>query len=321
MPEVWRVPLPGAADEPAPTPSRAAARETPPVPTPSRAAARETPPATLAARVTTPAGPPRAVIVIWPALGVDAAYYDPFREHLAALGVAALAVDLRGQGESGPRPGRGTRWGYDELASRDWPAVLDAVRERFGPDVPLYPLGHSIGGQVSVLHLARAPKSVDGLLLVAAGSVDFRGFGGVARYRVLASTQLVALISALWGFWPGHRLGFGGRQPARLMRDWARLCRTGRLTPAGAGFDYEARLGEVTLPVLAVSVAGDHLAPAGAVDRLCAKLPAADVHRWHYRPAGGTRVDHVRWARRGEAIAERISLWLTEREAAARRPA
>lgn len=307
--EVWRIPLAGAAGGPG--------RETAPAPSP--AGARETPPPTLAARVTTPAGPPRAVIVIWPALGVDASYYDPFRERLAALGVAAVAVDLRGQGASGPRPGRGTRYGYHELASRDWPAVLDAVRERFGPGVPLYPLGHSIGGQVSVLYLAHEPKSVDGLLLVAAGSVDFRGFRGAARYRVLASTQLVALISALCGFWPGHRLGFGGRQPARLMRDWARICRTGRLAPAGAGFDYEAHLGEVTLPVLAVSVAGDHLAPAGAVDRLCANLPAADVERWHYRPDGGDRVDHVRWARRGAAIAERISSWLEEREATARR--
>ncbi|GAA2260176.1 alpha/beta fold hydrolase [Streptomyces atrovirens] len=303
---MWRIPLPPGGE-------KASSAALP-------AGARGTPPPTLSARVTTPAGPRRAVIVIWPALGVDASYYDLFGERLAALGIAAVAVDLRGQGASRPRPGRGTRHGYHELASRDWPAVLDAVRDRFGPGVPLYPLGHSIGGQVSVLHLARGTEAVDGLLLVAAGSVDFRGFRGAARYRVLASTQLVALVSAVWGFWPGHRLGFGGRQPARLMRDWARICRTGRFAPAGADFDYEAHLGEVTLPVLAVSVAGDHLAPAGAVDRLCAKLPAAEVERWHYRPDGGERVDHVRWARRGAAIAERISGWLTEREAAARRP-
>ncbi|MFI8091993.1 alpha/beta fold hydrolase [Streptomyces sp. NPDC086080] len=306
--EVWRIPLTGA--------SGGAGHETAPARLPE--GAQETPPPTLSARVSTPVGPPRAVIVIWPALGVDASYYDPFRERLVSLGIAAVAVDLRGQGASGPPPGRGTRYGYHELACRDWPAVLDAVRRRFGPGVPLYPLGHSIGGQISVLHLAREPKSVDGLLLVAAGSVDFRGFRGTARYRVLASTQLVALISALWGFWPGHRLGFGGRQPARLMRDWARICRTGRLAPAGADFDYEAHLSEVTLPVLAVSVAGDHLAPEGAVDRLCVSLPAAAVTRWHYRPDGGDRVDHVRWARRGAAIAERISGWLAEKELTAR---
>ncbi|MEV7320808.1 alpha/beta fold hydrolase [Streptomyces sp. NPDC093970] len=308
--EVWRIPLAGPAD--------GASRETCPPPSPSDA--RESLPPVLSARVTTPAGPPRAVIVIWPAFGVDASYYDPFRARLAALGIAAVAVDLRGQGASRPRCGRGTDWGYHELASRDWPVVLDTVRERFGAGVPLYPLGHSVGGQVSVLYLAREPRSVDGLLLVAAGSVDFRGFRGTARYRVLASTQLVGLVSACRGFWPGHRLGFGGRQPARLMRDWARICRTGRLAPAGADFDYEARLAEVTLPVLAVSVAGDHLAPEGAVDRLCAALPAADVRRWHYRPGDDDRVDHVRWARRGGAIAERISGWLEERQAAARRP-
>jgi len=69
-----------------------------------------------------------------------------------------------------------------------------------------------------------------------------------------------------------------------------------------------------------VQVAEVVVGAAQAVDRLCAKLPAAEVERWHYRPDGGERVDHVRWARRGAAIAERISGWLTEREAAARRP-
>jgi predicted alpha/beta hydrolase len=281
----WRIPLPGSPDP----------------------GEREAP--QLSAYVTEPEGEPRAVLVIWPALGAPASYYAPFCAELAARGIAVVAVDQRGQGANRPRPGRGSRYGYHELATRDWPAVLAAVRERFGDGVPLYPLGHSIGGHLSVMYAAQDPKGVDGLLLVASGSVDFRGYPGPAGPWVLARTQLVTLITTVWGYWPGHRLGFAGRQPARLMRDWGRISRTGRFAPAGADVDYEARFGEVRLPVLAVSVAGDRLAPAGAVDRLCAKLPSASVERWHY-PATGTSADHIRWVRSGADIAERISEWL-----------
>ncbi|MEU8541842.1 alpha/beta fold hydrolase [Streptomyces sp. NPDC048717] len=266
-------------------------------------------PQRIVAQVTEPARAPRAVVLIWPAMAVKASYYAPFCDELAALDIASVAADLRGQGESGPRPGRGSRHGYDELASRDWPRMVAAVRERFGEGVPLYLLGHSIGGQVSVLYAAREPKGVDGLIFVAAGSVDFRGFPGLSGLRVLLSTQLAAVIARLWGYFPGHRLGFAGRQPARLIRDWARIARTGRFEPSGADVDYAERLGDVRLPVLAVSVAGDSLAPATAVERLCATLPSATVERWRYEPAEGIRVDHVRWVRKGAPVAQRIRAW------------
>ncbi|GHF20620.1 alpha/beta hydrolase family protein [Streptomyces morookaense] len=272
-------------------------------------------PARVVAQVTVPAGEPRAVVVLWPAFAVKASYYAPFCAELAALGIAVVAADLRGQGESGPRPGRGARYGYQELATRDWPAVVSAARERFGVEVPLYVLGHSIGGQVTALYAAREPKGVAGLVFVAAGSVHFRGFPGAGALRVLLSTQLAAAVATLWGYFPGHRLGFGGRQPGRLIRDWARIGRTGRFRPSGADIPYEERMAQVQLPVLAVSVAGDALAPAGAVERLCAKLASCSVERWHFAPEDGARVDHVRWARAGGPVAARIGEWIAGRTA------
>ncbi|WNI30971.1 alpha/beta fold hydrolase [Streptomyces sp. ITFR-6] len=266
-------------------------------------------PQRIVAQVTESARAPRAVVLIWPAMAVQASYYAPFCADLAALDIASVAADLRGQGESRPRVDRGSSHGYNELASRDWPRMVAAVRERFGEGVPLYLLGHSIGGQVSVLYAAREPKGVDGLIFVAAGSVDFRGFPGMGGLRVLLSTQLAAVIARLWGYFPGDRLGFAGRQPARLIRDWARIARTGRFEPSGAEIAYAERLRSVRLPVLAVSVSGDSLAPPATVDRLCATLPSATVERWHFEPSRGVRVDHVRWARRGAPIAERIRAW------------
>ncbi|WP_432092889.1 alpha/beta hydrolase family protein [Streptomyces sp. bgisy100] len=263
---------------------------------------------TLAATLMEPEQGPAAVVVLWPALGVKGSYYGPFCTELVRKGFAVVCVDLRGQGGSRPRVGRSARHGYHELATRDWPAVLEVVRRRYA-GIPCYTLGHSLGGQVSVLHAASAPDSVDGVVLVAAGSVDHRGFPGAGALRVFAATHLVAGVGTAFGYWPGDRLGFAGRQSAVLVRDWARICRTGRFEPTDADVDYESLLAGLTLPVLAVSVEGDDMAPGSAVDRLCAKMPAATVQRHHHGTGAGRRLDHFRWVRDSGAIADRIGDW------------
>ncbi|MFE5948473.1 alpha/beta fold hydrolase [Streptomyces sp. NPDC056480] len=251
-------------------------------------------------------------MLLSPALGVSADYYAPFCSELAESGVAVLVADLRGQGNSVPLAGRATRHGYHQLASEDWPSLIAWARRRFGSDIPLYILGHSIGGQISLHYAALAPGTVEGLVLVASGSVHYRSFQGAARFRVLVGTQLVAAISTVLGYWPGRAMKFGGRQPARLMRDWARIARTGRFRPEGADIDYEARMANVRLPVLSISLEGDSLAPPSAVDHLCSKLPSSRVERWHYQPAHGKRADHVRWVRSGVEIAAYIRSWLDD---------
>ncbi len=108
------------------------------------------------------------------------------------------------------------------------------------------------------------------------------------------------------GWWPGDRLGFGGRQASGVMRDWAHLVRTGQF-PTIDGVEPESVLAEVAVPVLAVSVDGDRHTPAQTLDHLCAKLPAAAVTRHHYTIAeSGAAMDHFRWTRAGSALADRI---------------
>ncbi|MFB7868151.1 alpha/beta fold hydrolase [Streptomyces sp. NPDC056069] len=273
----------------------------------------------LASTVTLPLGDPDAVVLVCPALGVRADYYTPFCQLIADMGVAVVVADLRGQGDSVPQAGRSTRHGYHVLASRDWPSLVAWTRERFGHEVPLFLLGHSIGGQISLHYSALAKNEVDGLVLVASGSVDYRVFNGLARLKVLLGTQFVAGVATLLGYWPGHLLGFAGRQPARLMRDWARIARSGRFCPEGSDVDYEGLLETSRgLPTLAISLAGDSLAPPAAVDRLCSKQSNSRVERWHYEPREGTKADHVRWVRDGAEIASYIRSWMDGNGASAR---
>jgi predicted alpha/beta hydrolase len=61
---------------------------------------------------------------------------------------------------------------------------------------------------------------------------------------------------------------------------------------------------------LAVTIEGDSFAPPAAVERLCGKLAAARLERWRWpAPRAGSRW-HFQWARRPEAIADRVAAYV-----------
>ncbi|POX38550.1 alpha/beta hydrolase [Streptomyces sp. Ru73] len=266
------------------------------------------------------------VIVLFPAMGTPARSYAPLVRALHRQGMTVALCDLRGHGESTPVAARSVPCGYREIVEHDIGAVLGAVREEFPAPAPLFVLGHSLGGQLSLVHCGLYGPEADGVVLVASGSAWYRCFAPRERARWLVTGLAGGLAARLLGYWPGARLGLGAREGARLMRDWARQVRTGRYRAEGSRLDYEAALARVTLPVLAVDVAGDLLAPPRAVDHLCGKLRGAAVTRWHFaaRTAQGDPAGHFRWVRHHDGLVERIAAWTAEVSrpvAAADRPA
>ena len=239
------------------------------------------------------------VLLVSPAMGVPATYYDPLASALAARGRDVLVTDLRGTGTSSVRPGRDSDFGYVEMVTLDYPALVAAARARF-PHRRLVLVGHSLGGQLGALHLAHHPHAFDALALVASCSIDYRGWPFPDSLRILASTQAAGLVARTLGHFPGHRLGFGGKQPKQMIVDWSAQGRTGRYEPKNAPIDFEAGLAHVRVPVLAVSIAGDSLAPPGAVDRLVRKMPRASLTRLHVEPewkVARPNDAHFKWAR------------------------
>ena len=251
---------------------------------------------------------PRApLVIIWPAMGTPARYYRPIATALGGHGVGVTVVDLRGTGTSMPRPSRASRYGYAELAG-DVGAVIDAVKDRRGGR-RLMLLGHSLGGQVCLLHLALSGGGgVDGLALVAVGLPWYRSYPGARRLGVLGFTQGIVAVTATLRVWPGW--GFGGRQSAGVIRDWGFTARHGRF-PVIQGVDVEAALRRVRTPVLGISVDDDRFTPAPTLDHLCAKLTAAPVERVHVSTAeAGTPLDHFAWVRAAEPVASRVAAFL-----------
>ncbi len=250
---------------------------------------------------------PRPVLVIIPGMGVPGGYYELVAAKLARRGFDAAIGELRGQGDSRPRPDASSRYGYHELVSVDFPAMFEVVRDRFPESTP-YLLGHSLGGQLGVLYAARIRGRLGGLILIASGTPYYRGYPGARGPGLFVGSAALSLTTNLAGFWPGDRITVGGfgRQSKVLIGDWARLARTGRFEPVGADIDYEERIARLKLPVLAMTIDGDDLAPRAAVEHLVAKLPNAEVTLETLAEPPG----HNGWIRNPVSTVDRIEAWL-----------
>lgn len=254
-----------------------------------------------------PAVGPQAAVLVIPALGTPARLYAPLAQALARRGCSVGVVELRGVGQSPIRARRGVDWGYADLIDGECHAALRMLAARH-PGRPLWALGHSLGGQLAVLYAARRHRpELSGIVLAASGTPYWRAYPLLSSGLVLALGALARASVALCGYFPGQRFRFGGRQPARLMREWATLLASGRFRVEGWTDDlWRARLGTLELPVLPLAIGGDHLVPPGAIAHL-ARSAGCDA-RVETHGSGG----HFAWLRTPEPIAARVAAFITD---------
>lgn len=256
-----------------------------------------------------PAEPRAKAILLLPAMGVPARYYDRFVGSPCALGHPVVRVHWRDEDRTFPR--KNPKHGYAEMVEREVPAAARATRERFG-DSPVV-LGHSLGGQLAPLSVALGGPFA-GLVLLASGTNYWRGSGVFwAAWMAFICFIFMPIAVRMFGFWPGGRFGFGGRQSKQMMLDWARLGRSGRFLPAAATLDHEAALRELELPVLALSVAGDIYVSRGSMDHLVGKLSGCRVDREHWRASAHAHRGHFNWTKTSDGPAALIHDWIASR--------
>jgi predicted alpha/beta hydrolase len=250
-------------------------------------------------------GEPSATIVFLPALGVPLSYYTRLLDGWAAGGRRVVGVEHRGQPTSPIAGLRRGRFGYSDMIRRDLPAVFARPEVRDASRVVL--IGHSMGGALALLSTAAGLVAPHAVVTIATGtSWCAAEFGAWRRAQRHVGIRVVRLITGLLGYWPGHRLGFGGRQPSTVMRDWAYEASHGRFRLHGDPFDYEVALSRMTTPRLLLGIEGDHLVNSRAVALLARR--AAGAEREHVHAAD---VDHFSWARRAVTeVAAPIDRWL-----------
>lgn len=255
--------------------------------------------------------PDAPVVVCMPAMGTQGAYYAPLAEALRDAGLQVAIGELRGQGSSSIRPGRDASYGYHEIVTRDYPALFRAVESAF-PASKRYLLGHSLGGQLGALYLSLEPHMAQGAILVGAPSCWYRAWPFPSNLGRLAGIHLALLISRVYGYFPGTRLGILGDDSRGVLSDLASQMRTGDYRVPSTNLDFEHLLSEVNLPVLAVVLDQDNLATAAGVRGLGDKLARARLTYWTFSPDKRSKKHpHYGWIRDNAAVVERVRTFVS----------
>ena len=255
---------------------------------------------------------PRARVLMLPALGIQARLYRRLGASLASSGVSMASLEQRGHGRSALRPSRRCDFGFREWLQDDIPAALDWMQSR-EPAAPVFLAGHSLGGHLALMARALYPERVAGVVLLTTATPYYGCFQGITRMQVRFLVASVPILSRMLGYFPGHRLGFGGREARRLMADWLVMARENRYTARGMeSEDLELRVQCDAAPVLTIYCDRDELAPLTAIEGVTRRLRDRRIDRHEITSdALGTRADHLSWARHPSIAAAAIERWIS----------
>lgn len=157
---------------------------------------------TIFRRTWLPAKPPRAVVVVVHGLGEHSGRYAHVAQALVEAGCAVYAMDHRGHGQSG-----GPRALVDRFANvvADIDHVVDLARREHARK-PVFMLGHSMGGALSLSYALKHGDKLQGLML-----------SGPAVALDGAPPAMKPISKILSMFAP--RLGMFGIEPSKVSRD------------------------------------------------------------------------------------------------------
>lgn len=251
------------------------------------------------------------VLIFFSALGTPEKVYRHFGKAMAMHGVQVCTPDWRGIGSSSVRASRKNDFGYRHLVEFDMASLIQCIRQRF-PVAPIWIGGHSLGGQLAILAAAAQPNELSGVVMIASGSVHLDCYQGQLRFGVQVLSSLSGVVGRLCGYFPGSRIGFGGREATGLMHDWSHVAKTGAYCPAGSIVPYEQLMSTLCLPVLSLTFENDAWSPTTAAVALLNKLAMAQTVHWNWRAAdtGGVALDHYSWIKKPSLVVPSVAAYI-----------
>jgi acylglycerol lipase len=217
----------------------------------------------------------KARMVIIHGLGEHSGRYVALAGHLASLGFSLWIPDLRGHGKSGGD--RGHVDAFDDY-TRDVRAILDQARRGVPAGIPVFLLGHSMGGLVAFLVAVEHQDLLNGLVLSSPAVGLAAPLPAVKKFAVTCLARIFP------------RLGISNElDPQNVSRDPAIVDRyvADPLVHARVSTNWFSeflkaiekafdRAADLQLPILVQAAGDDRLVSTQAVQAFFEKLTAPD---------------------------------------------
>jgi len=129
----------------------------------------------------------RANIILVHSLGEHSGRYEHIARHFLARDYAVYGIDFRGHGRSQGRRGHVNHF-QDYL--QDLTALVKHIHQESSP-VPLFLIGHSVGGLISLLYALRYQENVSTVIIACPA---FRGSVQISGWRLMWA-NLLSLVS------------------------------------------------------------------------------------------------------------------------------
>lgn len=250
----------------------------------------------------------RPVVIINAATSVRCHHYSRFAAYLFANGFDVITYDYRGIGESRPGSIKGFNASWTDWGALDFEAMLRRAQREF-PGQPIDVVGHSFGGCAA--GLGESGQVIRRLVTVGAQFAYWRDYAPEQRWRMFGKWHvLMPLLTRVFGYFPGKRLGWLEDTPAGVVRDWSTPARRYERRPSGrAMLAKTGRLpfANVRAKTLAISISDDPYGTIPAVERLLGYFEnAAKTHlRIEPQDIGEQQVGHFAFFR----SAYQATLW------------
>lgn len=252
-------------------------------------------------------------LICLPAMGIRAKYYEMFADHLCSAGFNVITADWRGLGHSSKRASYKTDFGYEDFIS-DVKKLVELADDWF-PNSKKIIIGHSLGGQIGSLFSAKFSSSISGLILITSCSVYHKGWANLTALKLKYARWTFLPISKIFGYFPGDKLGFAGKEARSVIKDWSYNARYGKYKLTNSDYDYEKALKLFDKPVISISVEGDVLASRKAVENLYNKFnPKSEISHFHLNSeeTGISPLNHFTWAKNPDYFVGLIKNWVDQ---------
>ncbi|KAA1182072.1 alpha/beta fold hydrolase [Photorhabdus heterorhabditis] len=212
------------------------------------------------------------VIVLLPAIGVEIRKYEILIQQLVKEDFQVVTSDMPGYGDNQPKPSRKDDYNYSDLLRDYLPAILDKAVELNAKEIPIV-FGHSLGGHIATLFACSTNRPFS-LFCVATGNVWYKNWQGMGQIQIITAAVIFRILTALYGYLPGKKIGFGIREAKGLMRDWSKTACTGNYYHVSA---YKGKKNNHLSKAVYICLKGDNWAPLKSTKELARLIPHSEV--------------------------------------------